>query len=279
MSDFNIGLSYSDTVPRFETTSAGLKQVPIQSHHHKHHHKPTHKESNIEHYGKPIASGLILLVGIALLPETILASIGSLITGITFGPIVEGAAMDYLANATFVQAATRAGAITAGGKYLNLFSVFTKPKKQIITAVKHPLDGWTETKVLENIERLGIDTPKDSFMLWSGMGKDGVTLSKDFALANKGMTLEMTPGGSWLQEMDLFAENSPFTFNEAIEIWKKVSLMTIRKASGQVRAVVGRVSPDSVYNAELREMLMNPKITGIDELNIKPRVLFHTKTR
>jgi len=270
MPDFNIGISYSDTTPRFTgATNNGLRPMPnIKSHHH-HHHK--HK-SKLEEYGKPIAGGLILLAGIALLPEAVLATMGSIITGVTIGPIVEGATLDYLANSAFVQAATRAGAIVSSGKYLNIHSIFSKTKStQIISNEIHPLSGWTVKQVLSKAEQLGLETPKDSLLLWSGLGSSGVKLSREFAEANGGMTLEMTRGGAWLDKMDLFGPNSPVSFSEAMLIWKRVSLLTVRNASGQVRAVIGQVSPKSIYNAELREILSNPKITGIDELQLRPR--------
>ena len=59
----------------------------------------------------------------------------------------------------------------------------------------------------------------------------------------------MTQGGKWLNKMDLFRGNSPFTKNEALQIWDNVSTKTIHQASGQVRSVIGQVRPDSIYRA------------------------------
>jgi hypothetical protein len=141
---------------------------------------------------------------------------------------------------------------------------------------KHPLEGWTPQDVIEYANKLGLKTPRDQLILWSGLGrgKAGVILSQEYALANGGMTLEMTSGGKWLNEMNLFGNNSPFTRIEAGRIWEGLSEEMIRHASGQVRSLIGTVSPTSIYRAEQSEILMNDKISGLDELNLKPRYSF-----
>lgn len=145
--------------------------------------------------------------------------------------------------------------------------------------IKHPLTGLSTENVVRLADEIGLETPTDQLLLWSGLGRSnaGIQLSQEFARANGGITLEMTKGGQWLTEMDLFGPNSPFTQKEAIQIWKDVSIKMIQQASGQVRALVGQVKPDSTYMAERAEILINKAITGIDELNLKPRVTFGNK--
>ena len=84
----------------------------------------------------------------------------------------------------------------------------------------------------------------------------------------------MTAGGKWLDQMDLYGSNSPFSRTEAGKIWEKVSTRMIQQASGQVRSLVGIVNPSSVYRAEQSELFMNENILGLDELNLRPRYGF-----
>ena len=81
----------------------------------------------------------------------------------------------------------------------------------------------------------------------------------------------MTPGGKWLDEMNLFGADSPFTRAEAGTIWENISSRMIQQASGQVRSLIGR--SESIYRAEQSEILMNHNIMGLDELNLKPKFI------
>jgi hypothetical protein len=144
--------------------------------------------------------------------------------------------------------------------------------KNLISAL-HPLEGYSVSEAISHVESLGLSTLKDSFVLWSGLGKDGVAAAQNFVKTNGGVTLEMTPGGKWLDDMKLFGANSPFTPVEALEIWSGVSRSAAQQASGQVRAVLGSVNPQSVYKkVELPELRMNSRVTGIDEMYIFPKI-------
>ena len=145
-----------------------------------------------------------------------------------------------------------------------------------LNPISHPLEGLTPEKVIQHVNQLGLKTPRDQLILWSGLGRgsEGVRLSQEYAAENGGVTLELTPGGKWLDKMDLFGANSPFTQAEARQIWGNVSVKMIQQASGQVRSLIGTVNPASVYRAEQAELFENKNVLGLDELNLKPRYGF-----
>ena len=147
----------------------------------------------------------------------------------------------------------------------------------VASPAAHSLAGWTPEEVIAHAERLGLETPRDSFIVWSGLGPGdtGIIRSQAYAAEHGGMTLEMTPGGRWLDSMDIiYGETSPFTQLEARAIWASVSRSASAQAGGQVRALLGQVRPSSTYQMhELPTLLDNPKVLGIDRLYMKSRYL------
>jgi hypothetical protein len=147
----------------------------------------------------------------------------------------------------------------------------------LASTAAHPLEGLSPSNVVRLTNELGLSTPRDSLVLWSGFGdiETGVRLSQTYAKANGGMTLEMTPGGRWLQEMDIYAANSPFNRAETRQITMDVSQLVAEQASGQVRSVLGSVRPSSIYQTvELPTLQMNPNVLGVDPLYLLPRYSF-----
>ena len=102
----------------------------------------------------------------------------------------------------------------------------------------HPLQGMTPTQVIEQVQQLGVGTGRNELLLWSGLGRgrEGIIRSQEYAAQYGGRTLEMTPGGKWLDGMDLYGGSSPFTRAEADYVWGSVSRSLAEQASGQVRA-------------------------------------------
>ena len=143
--------------------------------------------------------------------------------------------------------------------------------------VAHPLAGMAPTDVINSVQQLGLQTGRDELLLWSGLGRgrEGIIRSQEYAAQNGGRTLEMTPGGKWLDSMDLYGAHSPFTRSEADHIWGSVSKSLVEQASGQVRALQGQVRPTSVFRQiELPALQANPNILGLDPVRLKPAYQF-----
>jgi len=179
-----------------------------------------------------------------------------------------------------IDATVAAGAVMldAGRSYVGSFFGSSASEELAETFAQvsgHPLDGWSPQQVVNQANTLGLSTPKDQLLLWSGLGKNGAVVAQDYAALNGGTTLEMTPGGQWLNDMNLFSQDSPFTPVQAIKIWNDASMQAIRQASGQVRAVLGEVAPNSIYVQETQEIAMNDKILGLDEQYIRPKYGFN----
>lgn len=236
--------------------------------------------STVEKYIAPAAGVVMAATGVILFAPEVLAvgnAFGSASLA-AFGVPIES--MSALESTVLGGTTVLHGGIKNIVRSLSRFGVFSREvgstKSAIQIATKHPLEGLSPENVVRLVDELGLETPKDQLILWSGLGRDGegIKLSQEYAYANGGITLEMTKGGSWLNEMNLFGANSPFSFKEAIQIWNRVSIKMIQQCSGQVRSLIGQVKPTSIYRAEQSEILTNNKITGLDELYLRPRVLF-----
>jgi len=137
----------------------------------------------------------------------------------------------------------------------------------------HALEGLSVDDVVSETLKRGVKTERDQLILWSGLGLDGGSLSRQYAKQFGGKTLQDTTGGSWLVNHRIFDDASPFTKAEATEIFAQVSREVARQASGQVRALVGRPGFHTIYKTiELPELLSNSRVLGIDEIQILPSV-------
>ena len=130
----------------------------------------------------------------------------------------------------------------------------------------------TATEISDVVSHLGVKTPRDQLVLWSGLGPSGSVRAATYAAEAGGVTLEMTRGGRWLDDLKLFEASSPVAPGEAVQIWEKASRSLAEQASGQVRVVRGAVRPRSVYwNTERPALANNPSVIGIEEVFLKPK--------
>ena len=78
---------------------------------------------------------------------------------------------------------------------------------------------------MEQASHRGFGTEQSEAIFWSGLGRgrSGVLRGQKFAAENGGKTLEMTAGGKYLDDLDLFGPNSPLTQSQAMQVWEHAS--------------------------------------------------------
>lgn len=74
---------------------------------------------------------------------------------------------------------------------------------------------------MSKAQTLDVSTAENSSVFYSGPGNRA--LAEAFAAANGRTTLEMTPGGSWLDAQGLFGPSSLLTPSEATQVWSTLS--------------------------------------------------------
>lgn len=115
---------------------------------------------------------------------------------------------------------------------------------------------------LELVECLEVTTAVNKTVFYSG--QTNRSAAEEFALAEDKTTLEMTPGGKFLDELKLFAPGSPLTQEEAKRVWSRLSQRYAAQAAGNVFCFVADARPTGVFTTvELPELKHNRKISGI----------------
>lgn len=78
------------------------------------------------------------------------------------------------------------------------------------------------------------------------------------------MTLELTPGGKYLDSLKLFDEGSPLTGPQAAEVWSRLSQRYAQQASGNAYGFVQRARPGSIFSTvEYPALQSNPNLTNV----------------
>ncbi|MHB1634849.1 hypothetical protein [Acidiferrobacter thiooxydans] len=96
-------------------------------------------------------------------------------------------------------------------------------------------------------------------MFYSGPGNQA--LAEAFATANGKTTLEMTPGGAWLDSQKLFDILPP---DQAQTIWSVLSQRYAESASGTAVGFVDGADPEGIFNTvEYPALQANPNITNV----------------
>jgi RHS repeat-associated protein len=110
-------------------------------------------------------------------------------------------------------------------------------------------------------ENLNVWTPPNRAVFWSGA--PGRAAAEGYARRTGGQTLEMTPGGRWLDRQRLFADDSPLTLQQTYKVWEIMAARFAMSASGDTVAfTIGKTSRQ-FWRIELPALQDNPEVTGI----------------
>ena len=112
------------------------------------------------------------------------------------------------------------------------------------------------------VEKLNVKTGKNQAVFYSGPGNR--QLAEQFAKENGKLTLEMTPGGKYLDNLKLFDSNSPLTGDQAAEIWGKLSKLYAKNASGTAFGFTQGSRTGSIFNTvEYPALVGNKNIVNV----------------
>lgn len=111
-------------------------------------------------------------------------------------------------------------------------------------------------------DKLDVTTGISKSVFYSGAGNR--KLAEQFALAEDKMTLEMTPGGKFLDDLKLFEQGSPLKPEQATKVWSRLSRRYAEQAAGDVFCFVSGARPTGVFiTVELPELRKNRKVGSI----------------
>ena len=112
---------------------------------------------------------------------------------------------------------------------------------------------------LELVEKLDVTTAIGKSVFYSGPGNR--KLAELFAIAEDKTTLEMTPGGKFLDDLKLFDQGSPLKPEQAMRVWSRLSQRYAEQAAGDVYCFVTGARPTGVFTTvELPELKKNRKV-------------------
>jgi hypothetical protein len=112
------------------------------------------------------------------------------------------------------------------------------------------------------VEQLDVTTAISKSVFYSGPGNR--KLAEVYAIAEDKTTLEMTPGGKYLDDLKLFEQGSPLTPAQATKVWSRLSQRYAQQAAGDVFCFVTGARPTGVFmTVELPELKKNRKIGNL----------------
>ncbi|MGE5397675.1 MAG: alpha/beta fold hydrolase, partial [Chitinophagales bacterium] len=135
-------------------------------------------------------------------------------------------------------------------------------RAEALVTVKKCLEKQKYDYYMQLVETLDIKTDRDDAVFYSGPGNRA--LAEKYAQESGDETLEMTPGGKFLDDQVLFDQYSLLTANEAVGIWSVLSHRYAEASSGTVHCFVTGARPTGVFTTiELPELLKNKAVKRI----------------
>jgi len=106
---------------------------------------------------------------------------------------------------------------------------------------------------MREVEKLDVSTKPNQTVLYSGVDKvknvKNRAHAETFAREHGKLTLEMTPGGKWLDRQRLFEPGSPLTGDQANLIWSRLSERFAGGATGEVNAFTFGSKSGSIFDS------------------------------
>lgn len=120
----------------------------------------------------------------------------------------------------------------------------------------------TTDDFLRLADNLDVSTARNGAVFYSGRGNR--ELAEAFARQNGRTTLEMTPGGQFLDDLQLFGPNSPLTPDQATQVWSRLSQRFSAEASGNATGFVRGARAKGIFNTvEFPALSTNPNVTNV----------------
>ncbi len=187
-------------------------------------------------------------------------------TSYSAGKLAEQKGLDPRAN---ILISLGIGLITTKGVAKLVFkdgkeAVLQDAKGAVLPDLQEPTVSNTENfdRLVEKAKSVDVSTGANQAVFYSGEGNRAG--AEAFAKLNGKMTLEMTPGGKYFDNFDLFGRNSPLTDDQALKIWSILSERYAKAVSANVCGFVQGARAGSIFNTvEYPTLQKNPYVTNI----------------
>jgi hypothetical protein len=171
-------------------------------------------------------------------------------------------------TARFMLRARAAATEAAAAKEANLSPSAGRPR-----SAPQPADTPRPAAAAAASRAAAFETKSNEATFWSGLGPNGAERAQAFVKGNGGKTLEQLTAERRI-DMPVWDRHNP----SSVKAWEDASRMFAQGAKGDVRAVLGDVTPGSVWSrVELPALKSNPavtKIIGVDPVSGASRVLW-----